>query len=105
MSLFDSLSKEKALKGSVLSDDWLALCKAALPLNYYKFDEITELLAIRCGLGAVVAKDYDTLITKEKMIEMVWWLNTHCFVHADLKPHSLRAAFLSTRDFRRFLEK
>ncbi|EOH93012.1 hypothetical protein [Enterococcus pallens] len=86
MDMFSWLSKERVLKGGVLSEDWLTLCELALPLNYYDLSEITALVAMPCELGTVVVKDSSVFSTDEKPGEMIQkWLNIHRFVSTELK--------------------
>ncbi len=100
MKTYDWLLKEKVLREGALSEDWVYICEAASPLNYYDLSEITALVSMPCDLGTLVVKDSGVFSTEETPREMVRkWLTIHRCVKAELKPSLSGAVSLVTPTF------
>lgn len=100
MKTYDWLLKERILREETLSEDWVYICEAASPLNYYDLGEITALVSMPCDLGTLVVKDSGVFSTEEKPREMVRkWLTIHRFVNAELQPSSSGTVSLVTSTF------
>lgn len=100
MDKFNWLLKGKVLKGGVLSEDWLYICEAAAPLNYYDLGEITALVEMPCDLGTLVVMEGGIYCTEEEPVKVIErWCRIHRFVKAQLKPSSLETVSLVSTAF------
>ncbi|MEO1771562.1 hypothetical protein [Candidatus Enterococcus ferrettii] len=100
MKKYDWLLKDKVLREEVLSEDWVHICEAASPLNYYDLGEITALMSMPCDLGTLVVKDFGLFYAEEKPLDVLEkWLTIHRYVNAELKPSSSGTVSLVTSTF------
>lgn len=100
MKNYDWLLKGKVLKEETLSEDWISICEAASPLNYYDLGEITALVSMPCDLGTLVVKESGLFSVEETSLEVLEkWLGIHRYVNAELKPSSFGTVSLVTSTF------